>query len=339
MSYRNAEKLLLLVLWLQGSRHGLTLDDLAEKLATSRRSVQRLMALLRQGEMGTAGLALIEDEVWQRPTRFRIATRPLRTLLSMTTEELAALDEAVTALRFHNMAREAADLARLAAKIRALADEAELDNIEAEVAYRTEARSFATRPGPRNPLDAGIVEAIERAIVDLCQIRFDYRRVDEAEAGGRVMCPFGIIIGKFHYLIAFDAARGAGELGENLRTYRVDRMSKVEVLDRSFVRPERPTIAEFARKSFGIYQEPSRRIRWRFSAAKAEEAANFVFHPTQRTTREPGGTLVVEFEAGGLKEMAWELFQWDGEVEILDPPELRQVMADQIALARRTLGE
>jgi predicted DNA-binding transcriptional regulator YafY len=116
-------------------------------------------------------------------------------------------------------------------------------------------------------------------------------------------------------------------------------MSNVDVLDRPFVRPERPTIAEFARKSFGIYQEPVRHVRWRFSAAKAEEAANFVFHPTQRTTREPGGTLLVEFEAGGLKEMAWELFQWNGEVEILDPPELRQVMAEQIALARRTLGE
>jgi predicted DNA-binding transcriptional regulator YafY len=338
MSYRNAETLLLLVLWLQGSRHGLTLDELAEKLGTSRRSIQRLMAILRQGEMGTAGLALIEDEVWQRPTRFRIATRPLRTLLSMTAEELTALDEAVAALRLQNLGREAGDLARLAAKIRALADEAVLDNIEAEVAYRTEARSFATRPGPRNPLDAGIVEAIERAIVDLCQIRFDYRRVDETEAGERVMCPFGIIIGKFHYLIAFDAERGAGGAGEHLRTYRIDRMSNIEVLDRPFVRPERPTIAEFARKSFGIYQEPPRKVRWRFSAAKADEAANFVFHPTQTVAREPGGTLLVEFQAGGLKEMAWELFQWDGEVEILEPLELRQVMSEQIALARRTLG-
>jgi predicted DNA-binding transcriptional regulator YafY len=338
MSYRNAEKALLLVLWLQGSRHGLTLDELADRLGTSRRSVQRLMALLRGGEMGTAGLALIEDEVWQRPTRYRIATRPLRALLSMTEGEMSALDKAVAALRAWRMAGEAGELARLAAKVRALADDAELDALEAEVAYRTEARSFATRPGPRNPLDARIVGAIERAIADLSQIRFRYRRVDGSEDGERVMCPFGIVIGKFHYLIAFDAERGAGAAGEHLRTYRIDRMSAAEVLDRPFVRPERPTVAEFARKSFGIYQEPPRRVRWRFSAAKAEEAAGFVFHPTQTLTREPGGTLLVEFEAGGLKEMAWELFQWDGEVEILDPPELKAVMAEQIALARRMLG-
>jgi predicted DNA-binding transcriptional regulator YafY len=39
-----------------------------------------------------------------------------------------------------------------------------------------------------------------------------------------------------------------------------------------------------------------------------------------------------------MKEMAWELFQWDGEAEILDPPELKRVMADQVELARRTLS-
>lgn len=338
MSYRNAETLLLLVLMLQSSRAGLTLDELAERLGISRRSVQRMMAILRGGACGTAGLLLIEDEVWRQPTRYRIATRHLRQFESLTPADLNALDKAVALFRHNSMASEAADLARLQAKVMTLADQAELDDIETEVAYRTEARSFAARPGPRNPLSGEVVETIERAIAELWQIRFQYKNVGRSAYTPREMCPFGIVIGKFHYLIAFSAEHGAGPDGEHLRTYRMDRMKDVALLDRSFVRPDRPTIGDFARNSFGIYQEPPRTVRWRFSRAKAEEAACFVFHPTQKTTLEPEGTLLVEFEAGGLKEMAWELFQWDGEVEILDPPELKEVMAEQIALARKVLG-
>lgn len=337
MAYGNAEKLLLLVLMLQSSQSGLTLDEIADRLDTSRRTVQRMIAILRSGEMGTEGLQLIEDEIWQQPTRFRIASRTLRQFEQLTPGDLNALEKAIDLLRTQNMAPEATALSRLQAKIRNLADEAELDDAEAEVAYRTEARTFATKPGPRNPLNARLVDAIERAIVDLCQIRFTYRRVGEDDGAPRTMCPFGIIIGRFHYLLAFDADTGVDETGRGLRTYRIDRMSDVEILPDSFVRPERPTVEEFARRAFGIFQEAPRTVRWRFSPAKADEAANFVFHPTQKATREPDGSLTVEFEAGGLKEMAWELFQWEGEVEVLEPEELKQEFAEQIRLARNVV--
>ena len=338
MSYQNAEKLLLLVLYLQSSRAGLTLDELAEKLDLSRRSVQRMMAILRSRDCGTAGLALIEDEVWQQPTRFRIATRNLRQFENLTQADLTALDKGIALFRHNNMESDADDLARLQAKVMNLADEAELDDVETEVAYRTEARSFATKPGPRNPLNGETIDTIERAIAELWQIRFQYRNVGRTEYTPREMCPFGIVIGKYHYFIAFNADQGAGENGEHLRTYRMDRMKDVALLDRSFVRPDRPTIKDFARNSFGIYQEEPRKVRWRFSKDSAEEAACFVFHPTQKATVEPDGTLIVEFEAGGLKEMAWELFQWDGEVEILEPQELKDAMAEQIALAQRVVA-
>lgn len=338
MSYQNAEKLLLLVLYLQSSRTGLTLNELADKLDVSRRSVQRMMAILRSRDCGTAGLTLIEDEIWQQPTRFRIATRNLRQFENLTPADLTALDKGIALFRHNNMESEAADLATLQAKVMNLADEAELDDVETEVAYRTEARSFATKPGPRNPLHGEMVDTIERAIAELWQVRFQYKNVGRTEYTPREMCPFGIIIGKYHYLIAFNAEQGAGDHGENLRTYRMDRMKDVALLDRSFVRPDRPTIKDFARNSFGIYQEQPRKVRWRFSKDRAEEAACFVFHPTQKATFEPDGTLLVEFEAGGLKEMAWELFQWDGEVEVLEPAELKEVMAEQIALARRVVA-
>ena len=81
---------------------------------------------------------------------------------------------------------------------------------------------------------------------------------------------------------------------------------------------------DFAQQSFGAFfgEEPLS-VVWRFSPAKADEAAKFIFHPTQTQTREPDGSLLVSFSAKGSMEMCWELFQWGREVEIVEPERLK----------------
>jgi len=51
-----------------------------------------------------------------------------------------------------------------------------------------------------------------------------------------------------------------------------------------------------------------------------------VFHPNQELTELDDGSLLVEFEASGWLEMAWHLVQWGNAVEVLDPPELREML-------------
>jgi predicted DNA-binding transcriptional regulator YafY len=43
-------------------------------------------------------------------------------------------------------------------------------------------------------------------------------------------------------------------------------------------------------------------------------------------TREPDGSTIVRFHAGGLREMAWHLFTWGGAVRIIAPEELKETM-------------
>ena len=38
------------------------------------------------------------------------------------------------------------------------------------------------------------------------------------------------------------------------------------------------------------------------------------------------GSLLVEFTASGWLEMAWHLVTWGNAVEVLDPPELREML-------------
>jgi predicted DNA-binding transcriptional regulator YafY len=48
---------------------------------------------------------------------------------------------------------------------------------------------------------------------------------------------------------------------------------------------------------------------------------------------EPDGSLVVRFRAGGLLEMAWHLFTWGDQVEVVEPGELSGVVRTEVRRA------
>ena len=79
-----------------------------------------------------------------------------------------------------------------------------------------------------------------------------------------------------------------------------------------------------------MFQEEPVDVVWRFSPAAADDAREYLFHPTQTTELEPDGSLVVRFRAAGLREMAWHAFEWRGELEIVEPPSLRAELVDML---------
>jgi predicted DNA-binding transcriptional regulator YafY len=43
--------------------------------------------------------------------------------------------------------------------------------------------------------------------------------------------------------------------------------------------------------------------------------------------RQRDGSTVVRFRAGGLMEMCWHLYTWGANVDVVEPPELRDLMS------------
>ena len=76
---------------------------------------------------------------------------------------------------------------------------------------------------------------------------------------------------------------------------------------------------EYALESFGSFHEEPFEVEWLFSANVADEAENFIFHPKQKLTRNPDGTLTVKFRAGGKMEMDWFLYSWGDDVKVIKP--------------------
>jgi predicted DNA-binding transcriptional regulator YafY len=73
----------------------------------------------------------------------------------------------------------------------------------------------------------------------------------------------------------------------------------------------------------------------RFEPDAADDAAGWLFHPTQTVEREADGGLIVRFRAGGVQEMCWHLFTWGVAVTVLAPEELRTAMEEMTSTAAR----
>ncbi len=65
----------------------------------------------------------------------------------------------------------------------------------------------------------------------------------------------------------------------------------------------------------------------RFAPEAAEDAAGWVFHPTQTMEPQADGSLIVRFHAGGVQEMCWHLFTWGSALAVVAPNELRGCLA------------
>jgi predicted DNA-binding transcriptional regulator YafY len=120
-----------------------------------------------------------------------------------------------------------------------------------------------------------------------------------------------------------------------MRLWRLDRIVSADRLDRGFQRREEFSLAVYAAQSFGVFQEEPIDVVLRFTPEAADDAARWLFHPSQSIAREPDGALTVRFRAGGVQEMCWHLFTWGTAVTVLAPVSLRAAMVQAMMAAGR----
>ncbi len=135
------------------------------------------------------------------------------------------------------------------------------------------------------------------------------------------MQPYGIIYGNSAFLV------GHTDRGSDLRLWRLANISGAGTTARQFAGNPAFDLAEFAKRSFGTFQEDPVAARLRFAAQVSDDVNHFIFHPDQTVTRNTDGSLTVRFAAGGLDEICWHLVTWDTHVTVDEPAHLRQRMA------------
>lgn len=308
--YEPGMRLLRLAILLAGSRAGLTLDEMAEQLGTGRRTVERLRDRL---EEVFPGLSYIEDE--SRTRRWRLPSNQLPPT-PPNKAAIATLESLATELATRGDAARSTDLRDAAASLRATMRPQLLSRAEPDIEALMKAEGSAAQPGPRLKLDTGLISDIRRAILAFQKLSVRYRPADAEREGRRVLCPYAVLYGRRTYLVAHTDK--TTEMG----LWRIDRISDLAVLEDQFS-PQPFDLAAFSERSFGVFQEPPQDVVLRFLPDAAEDAADWLFHPSQTIELQQDGSVIVRFRCGGMRELAWHLFTWGHGVRVIEPDELR----------------
>lgn len=320
-SFAKAKQLLRLATMAAGRHLGVAIPDVIEEFGVVERTAQRMLRALEEQFPETTTSFDHENR-----KRWRLPPAALRDLMTLTAEELTALDLAHEALKREGRGPEAEDLARLKDKVLTLAPRARVVRLETDHEALLEAQGLAARPGPRPQVDAKVVAVVSEAIKACRVLEVAYRSWGDAEPRLRQIEPYGVLTGRRRYIVALPMGEAIGAM----RLYRFDQVSEAALQAGSFTRHPAFDLRAFAARSFGVYQNEQEygEVVWRFAPSAAAQARQFEFHPEQSFEDEPDGALIVRFHAAGHLEMCWHLYAWGDKVEVLAPERLKRMVDD-----------
>ena len=319
MRLEKAMALLELARALAGSAEGLTLDEMAALTGVDRRTAERMRDRL-------ADLFPQMEAVADPPTkRFRIPAGLDGFMQAPTTDELGALASAAAELEAQGSTLRAAALRAVEAKVLSALRAPVRRRIAPDLEALLQAEAIAVQAGPRPFEDEAVLGAVREALKAGAALGFRY-------AGGstpgrmREVTPYGLLLGRSNYLVAAEGDGGP-------RNWRLDRIDAVAVLPRAAARPEAFSLQAYADQSFGIYQDEVEDVVLRIAPAAAASARRWRFQVGQSVEDLPDGGVQVRFRASGMRELAWHLFTWGADLQVVAPPRLRRLLVEELRTA------
>lgn len=300
---------------------GICLDDIKSTFKVNHRSAQRMAQAL---ELVFPAVSRTIDEKDRRKWWSLSGNERQLRWQGIRADELSALEMGIRRAAREGATTEVHALEALRDRLVALHPSSEVRRAETDSEATLEARGHACRPGPRMVYDLILLKVIDDALIGPYKLEITYVGDRDDRPRTRIVEPYGVLFGTRCYLVC-----RTPEVDERIRHFRLDRFLKAQTLDESFVRDRNFNLMEHAARSFEAYNsdEEFGSVIWRFNERAAIEAKNYVFHPNQVMEADPQGGLIVSFKASGWLEMAWHLYKWGDNVEVIAPDELRNLVA------------
>lgn len=180
---------------------------------------------------------------------------------------------------------------------------------------------------------AALVDELLFAVEERRMAAIEYRSLRTTEPVTHYdVCPLGLIwYREALYLIAESKDHN------QVRTFKVDRLTGLECLDLQFQRPDGFSLEDFFQHSFGIFEgngAPEEvRVRFRQPASRFVEERQF--HPSQKLQSQRDGTTIATYQLAAFDDLIYWVLGFGPLAEILSPPALR----DRIATALQQAAE
>lgn len=286
---------------LYNAPQGQRVVELAEYCGVDRRTIYRDLMTLH--EMGVP--------VWEHAGRYGIDRETYLSTVRLNLNEAIALFFAARLLAHHSDEHNPHVVAALG-KLAASLPDATISEHIARAADNIRSR-------PLRATYVRALEAITRAWADRRRVRIRYR-ASTGEETERVICPYFLEVARREpgaYVIAHDDLRDAR------RTFKIERIVGAELLDSTYVIPDDfDPYAQLA-SAWSVMDEAEVEVRLRFSPAVSGRVRENVWHVSQRLIDTDDGGCELTLRVGGIREVRTWVLSWGGEVEVLDPPALR----------------
>jgi predicted DNA-binding transcriptional regulator YafY len=180
------------------------------------------------------------------------------------------------------------------------------------------------------------LNAVHRAIRRSLELEIRYTSLGDDRPRRSMIRPESLVLyDGAAYIAAYRVpkpVRGRGRRAgdDALRFYKLDRVTDAKVTSRTFT-PRAESVESLLADSITIYRSVTapRRYRIRVDAERARWACEKPFHPRQKVKPQPDGGVILEIDRGWDDELIPQLLGLGGAVEVLEPADARQRLADE----------
>jgi predicted DNA-binding transcriptional regulator YafY len=185
-----------------------------------------------------------------------------------------------------------------------------------------------------DPDDVPYLSEVADAVWNQVRVTIRYLRWKQPREVDRTLDPLGLVnkAGNWYLIARHDSATTE----DSTRVYRVSRILALTVLDEPFDRPDGFDLAAFWRDYFARYRDGLYALtaRVRLSPVGRHRAETLLSHAMSRaaTDTEPDadGWTTVTIPIESLRHGLTEFLRLGAELEVLDPPELREMISETV---------
>jgi len=300
---------------LQGGRTYNT-EALAHACGVSRRTVFRDLCLLRD-----VGVPLVYDELHQG---YHIPGTYILAPANFTPEEALAL-----IVLCHDVG------SQLPAPFFALARRAAVkleSTLPSRLREKVRATGYAVQiqMPPTNRLcgQETTYECLLRAVTERRCVRICYRSLAEDQVISTRLHPYRLLFSRRSWYVI-----GRSSLHRGTRTFNLGRIAALELLEDRYDVPRGFSVDRYLGNAWHLIPEPGpdREVVIHFTRKVAQNVAEVAWHKTQRLEFRPDGSLDFHATVSGLGEVSWWVLGYGDEAEVLQPLELRRIVAGHAA--------
>jgi proteasome accessory factor B len=303
------------------SGHAYNARELTELTNVTRRQIFRDLRALQE-----SGIAVLYDE---RRQSYRVAQPAFLPAMELTVEEALALLVLANNLGDPRRGVPLQEPVRDAAvKISSLLP-LHLRQYVGEVAEAIEIRTGTPASIPH---DREMLTALHQALRTRHRVRLHYHSLFDGRDISTLVSPYRVLFCRHSWYVV-----GRSSLHRAVRMFHVGRIRSLETTSDRYEIPERFSLERHLGNAWHFIRErgPDHEVLIRFQPKVATNVSEVLWHKTQRMVWNEDGTLDFHATVSGINEISWWVLGYGDQAEVLDPPELRKLIAEKAAAMAR----